>query len=199
MLLTLAHHPKVPVDYDRVVSDLKRLAGNGGHTILVISRPEDEQRGLDLAMSLSQSFGRHYHGVLQTSGNSIAETANLFFRTAMRFLAKYVPEKTEPEEVPMLYMDPTWRPKGKFWLDKLQSEWFLKGKPQIMGNPGDPEKPDFEGGVIVGPSYAKSSTLVDQLPDDQHWRKFLAWEMFKSSVVTDSIGTDESALLQPRL
>lgn len=198
MILCTPYHPSVPVDYQRVVSDLTRLAGNKGHTVLVISRPEDEQEGLDIAMSLSQSFGRHYNGVLQHAGKTTADTANLFFRTAMRFLGKYQPEAHEPEEVPMLYFDPMWRPKGKFWMDKLQSEWFLKGKPAIMGNPGDPENPDFKGGVIVGRSFTKVSTLVEQLPEDTHWRKFLAWEMLKNAVITDSIGDTDAAILQPR-
>lgn len=198
MIVTIPYHPKVEVDYDRVVTDLKKLAGNGAHSVLILARPEDEQRGLDIAMSLSQSFGRHFSGVLQHGGRTPAETANLFFRTAIRFLSKYVPTANEPEEVPMLYLDPTWRPKGKFWLDNLQSEWFRKGKPAIMGNPGDPENPDYQGGVIVGPSFPKKTTLTEQLPDNQHWRRFLAWEMFSNGVVTDSIGTHDKAVLQPR-
>lgn len=174
------------------------LAGNKSHTAFVISRPSDEQAGLDLSMSLSQSFGRHFQGVLQHPGKTTADTANLFFRTAMRFLKAYKPDSSEPKDVPLLYLDPMWKPKGKFWLDQLQSEWFLKGAPAVMGNPGDPEAPDFKGGVIVSKAFVEKSTLLDQLPDNEHWRKVLAWELFKNAVVTDSIGDTKTAILQPR-
>lgn len=198
MILAIPFHPSAPVDYNQVVSDIKRLAGNGSHTLLVISRPTDEQQGLDMVISLSQSFGRHYNAVLQQEGSTALQTANMLFATATRFLARYAPKAGEPSEVPLLYLDPTWRPKGKFWLDKLQSEWFLRGKPPVMGNPGDPENPDFRGGVILGKSYAASSALIDQMPDNQHWRKFLAWELFRNAVVTESIGDTNAAVLQPR-
>lgn len=198
MILAIPYHPSVPVDYTKVVSELVRLAGNKSHTALVISRPQDEQAGLDLSMSLSQSFGKHYHGVLQSPGKTTADTANLFFRTAMRFLKAYKPAQDEPKNTPLLYLDPTWKPRAKHWLDKLQSEWFLKGSPAVMGNPGNPEAPDFKGAVVVGREYVEKSTLIDHLPDNEHWRKFLAWEMFKNHVLTDSIGDTPDAILQPR-
>ena len=116
----------------------------------------------------------------------------------MRFLKAYKPDAGEPPNPPLLYLDPTWRPRKGFWLDKLQSEWFLKGAPAVMGNPGDPEAPDFKGGILVGRAFVDRSTLLDQLPDNDHWRKFLAWELFRNAVVTDSIGDSDTAILQPR-
>lgn len=198
MILAIPFHPSVPVDYTKVVSEMIRLAGNKSHTALVISRPQDEQAGLDLTMSLAQSFGRHYHGVLQHAGKTPLDTANLLFRTATRFLKAYQPNPDEPKNVPLIYFDPLWRPRGKFWLDTLQSEWFLKGAPAVMGNPGNPEAPDFKGGVILGKEYVEKSALIDHLPENEHWRKFLAWEMFKNAVVTSSIGETADAVLQPR-
>lgn len=199
MLLALPYHPSLPVSYERVVADIKRLAGNMQHGVLVISRPQDEQAGLDIAMDLSSSFGRHFTATLVKEGSTPIETANMFLATSLRFLAKYRPEHPpEPVEVPMVYLDPQWRPRAKHWLDRLQGEWFLRGKPPVLGNYKDPEKPDFEGAVVFGPSYPRKSSLIDFLPADNHWRRFLAWEMFQNSVLTDSIGDDPKALVHPR-
>ncbi len=47
-------------------------------------------------------------------------------------------------------------------------------------------------------SLSVQSQLLEHLPENEHWRRFLAWEMFKNGVITDSIGTDDAAILQPR-
>lgn len=198
MILALPYHPLAPVDFKQVVSDVKRLAGNRHHTVLLLSRPEDEQQGLDYVMTLSKHFGDHYHGVLATSGVNLIDTANLFFKTAMRFLARYERQDYDPEDVPLLYLDPNWKPKSKNWLGTLQSEWFERGKPDVMGHTQGSDPPIFQGGVVVGPKFASRSTLLNYLSPQAHWRSFLSGELLQNHALTDLIGTSDDAVLTLR-
>lgn len=197
MILCFPYHPALPLDYGKFTEELKRRLGNKSHTVLVLSRPQDEDAAFTIATNLSNTFGRHFTGVLVRDGSTPIETANMFFQTALRFLAQYdrKREAHEPPGTPMLYMDPTYRPEQNHWLSEIQSEFFLKGAPNVMGDYGSPEAPDFKGAFVISPKYAQTSTLVNFLDAKTYWRKFLAWELLANSVFTDSIS--ELVTLRP--
>lgn len=173
MILATVYHPELPVDYAQLTKELKACRGSD-HSVLVLSRRDDEDGAIDLTTKLSIIFGRHFVGRLLNNGQSMIGTSNEFLVTALRFLKAYKPEGIEPKDTPMLYFDPTWRPKKRHWLDKLQAEYFLRGAPTVMA---DRTSEGFRGPVIFSREYLEKSALVNFLSPTQHWRKFLASEL----------------------
>lgn len=187
MILAVPYHPDLPVDYKRLAADFRKFSGNKNHTILILSRPQDEDAAYEVAMNLSPNFGRSFNASLLKEGATQIETSNAFFQTALRFLKTYKREKNEPEGMPLLYLDPNWRPKDHRWMDELQSEYFLQGAPGVMGVIGHRACADFTAGVVIGPKYLAKSTLLDFLPPSAHWRKYLHDELCLHAVPTKSI------------
>jgi hypothetical protein len=188
MILATVFHPDLPVDYKQLASEIRAKGPNRPHTLLAICRPEDESETAEWVFNLSDCFTRHYMGVTLADGNSPLHLSNMMFQTACRFLKAYKPEAHEPEGVPLVYLNPTWRPVGKRWMDILQGEFFMNGAPQVMRNG------DSQGAVVIGKKYPETSILLDQVPENQHWRNYLTWEMQRNAVETPLLGE----LVKPR-
>ena len=182
MILATVFHPDLPVDYKAFASEIRAKGPNRPHTLLTICRPEDESEAAEFVFGLSDSFTRHYTGVTLTKGVSPLHLSNLMFQTAVKFLSAYKPEKHEPEGVPLVYLDPTYRPVAKRWMDQLQSEFFMNNAPPVMRMDG------FTGAVVIGKKYPQTSVLIHQIPESQHWRNYLTWEMQRNAVETPLLG-----------
>src|SRR6478736_1116746 len=193
MLLAIPYHSGSPVNYANVGKVLRKTSGNARHTLLVIARPCDEDEAFKFANSC-HLFGDIQFVLTLKDGENPTEGANLMLQTALRFHREYVVQPTLPGEVPnppMAYLDPKWTPKADRWLDQIQAEFFQNGAPDIMGDHlgsgaiSWADKPDFNALVVFGPDYFAKSALVPFLDTSTHWRRFLAWEMVRNSVVID--------------
>lgn len=198
MILATVYHSDLPLEYKTFAAALRSRGPNRPHTLLTLCRPADESAAVTFTHGLSDTFGRHYVGVTLSEGISGLHLSNLLFQTAVRFHAAYKHAKHEPSDVPMLYLDPMWWPINDRWLASLQTDYYQSGAPKVYGNPHNPENPDYRAGVVLGKSYGKESALIDQIPETSHWRKFLAWEMFKDAVNTAQLGDREDSYIRQR-
>jgi len=169
---------------------------NPNHTLAVISFRQHDEGAYLFGNSVSDYFGRHMKLTVTSEPGSAAQAANQFFTSTLRAFQKYKPKAHEPDDLPLLYFDPTYRPTSARWLDDLQASYYREGAPMVFGNFG-------ENGVPVGPivlsrNFRKKSSLLDFLPENTHWRSYLAWELSKNSVKASCIGSHESAILQPQ-
>jgi len=211
VILAFPLHSSLPVNYDDFGDELKRRGTNKGHSVLVIARPEDEEAAVDLGMELGKNFSGHAVEILPATGLRTIEASNRFFQTALRSLvakprsghAKKKPPiggpTVQPENAPMLYLDPRYRPNKTKWLDELQSEYFAAGAPAVMCGPVlDVNRPDFGPAILVNKNYPMESGLLDFLDGTVHWRKFLASELINRAVFTEKLGIGAESLLQLR-
>jgi hypothetical protein len=198
VLLAIPYNSTLPGGYDKLTDAIKRLGRHPGHTLIVLSTVEHEEGAFEFAMGLKDYFGRYFAVTLPDQPESMLKTSNRVFRAAMTALHDYLPTPTEHPEPVMLYMDPTWRPTQKRWLDEFQTEYYFAGAPLVYGRiKTDKTKARVDGPVAINVKFVQQSTLIDFVPDDTHWRDYLAWEMFKVSVKAPSIGKVLPAYIRP--
>lgn len=154
-------------DYAALAKTIAKLGTNPKHTLTTLATPEDDTVAYEFLNTLADCFGSLKRVVIQ---NPTSNLANQFFRAA---IDSYLP--TDPK-YPMLYFDPTERPLVPHWLDVLQSNYFHCATPEIFGKflSGTPT-----GSILFNMNYFKTSTLLDFIPPNTHWRKFLGGEMLR--------------------
>lgn len=194
MILSLPFHPDLPADYDRFAAHLKRKGSMPHHTLMVVALQQHEEEAFSFAMGLANSFQRNFLVAVPTEHETFLRSSNRLFKAACKALHEYAPGREEIADPAMVYFDPTWRPVRNRWLDELQSEYYFANGPTVFGN--------FEDGIPTGPivlskEYPAKSRLIDFIPGDIHWRKYLASEMVNFGVKTDAIGPHEAAYIRP--
>lgn len=195
MILCLPFHPSSPVDYDKFAGHLKRKGSMPNHTLLVVTLQQHEEQAFSFAMGLAGMFHRHFLSVVPDDRGTTLKHSNRMFLAACKALHEYAPDRKEIADPAMLYYDPSWRPVKNRWLDELQAEYYFQNAPVVFGNLVDGSP--VEGPVILAKSYPAKSRLLDFLPDNEHWRKYLASEMVNLGVKTDAIGSQEAAYIRP--
>lgn len=198
MLLAIPYNATLPGGYDRLTDALKRSGRHPNHTLVVISTVEHEEGAFEFAMGLKDFFGRYFAVTLPDQKETMLRGSNRIFRAAMTALHEYRPLPNENQEPVMLYLDPTWRPTQKRWLDEFQTEYYFAGAPLIYGRiTREGKKARVDGPVAINARFLQRSTLIDFVPDDVHWRDYLAWEMFNVSVKAPAIGKILPAYIRP--
>jgi len=199
MLLAIPFHSAIPADYSDFSVYLRKKGTNPSHSLIVLCRREDEDAAFAFAHSLSSSFHRHLLVVLPDQQETMLGTSNRMFKEAVKAHFNYEPDATEMSNPPMAYFDVTWRPNKGRWLDELQSDYFLSGAPTVFANfaPQEPGPPAPVGPVVLAKDYTTHSKLLDFIPATQHWRNYLAWEMFNLGVACTAVGSADPAYIRP--
>lgn len=197
MLVCLPYHPDLPVNYPDLAKSIMRCGTNPNHTLAVICLRSNDEGAFHFSTSLSDYFGRHVRASMDDQPESPMMTANRFYNEAVRVFKKYVPSSHEAEHSPMMIADPTYQPVTPRWLDDIQSDYFRCGAPRVFGNFSEGDTPVPVGPLVLNRDFVDTCNLASFLPPNVHWRKYLAWELLKSSVKATGIGTHESAVLAP--
>lgn len=187
MILALPYHPSIPVNFDKVARDILKVSGNEDHHVLVVSREKDRDAAFEFSMGFESSFKSVSRVVTLRDGTSAAHTANLMLQAVLRFLHDFKPERSEPKEIPLVYLNPRFMPNRARWLHTIQASWFESGTPATLVGLTQKDPPQFVGITVFSAAYVRNSTLLDFLPESIHWREFLAWEIFNNAVVSDSL------------
>jgi hypothetical protein len=157
-------------DYATLAKTIAKLGTNPKHTLTTLATPEDDFLAYQFLETLDDCFGKLKRVIVTNADGSLADRANRFLRAA---IDSYLPTD---ERYPMLYFDPTERPLVPHWLDVLQSNYFHCATPEIFGKflSGTPT-----GSILFNMNYFKTSTLINFIPPNTHWRKFLGGEMLR--------------------
>lgn len=157
-------------DYPALAKAIAKLGTNPKHTLTTLSTPEDDTLAYEFLETLSDYFGGLKRVIVTNTDGSPADKANRFLRAA---IDAYLPTD---EKYPMLYFDPTQRPIVPHWLDVLQSNYFHCATPEIFGKflSGKPI-----GSILFSMKYFRTSTLINFIPPNTHWRSFLSAEMLR--------------------
>lgn len=157
-------------DYPALAKAIAKLGANPKHTLTTLSTPEDDTLAYEFLETLSDYFGGLRRVIVTNTDGSPADKANRFLRAA---IDAYLPTE---EKYPMLYFDPTQRPIVPHWLDVLQSNYFHCATPEIFGKflSGKPI-----GSILFSMKYFRTSTLINFIPPNKHWRSFLSAEMLR--------------------
>lgn len=155
-------------DYDALARVIAKLGTNPKHTLTTVATPEDDNLAYDFLTSLADCFGSVRRVIVTHTEGTPIDRSNRFLRAA---IDAYLP--TDPK-FPMLYFDPTQRPIAPHWLDVLQSNYFHCATPEVFGKflAGKPI-----GSILFSMKYFQTSTLLNFIPPNQHWRNFLSGEM----------------------
>ncbi len=158
--------------YPALAKSIVKLGANPKHTLMTLNTPEDDGIAYEFAVTLADHFGAVKRVVIS---NPAVDKANQFLRAAVR---AYLP--TDPK-FPMLYFDPTQRPIAPHWLDVLQSNYFHCATPEVFGKflAGKPI-----GAILFGMKYFQTSTLLNFVPPNQHWRNFLGADLLRRNEPT---------------
>jgi len=194
--------PVLPTQDNTAIAGVLRRRGSGqNHTLVVISRAEDEDIAFKFATELEDGFHRTLTVTVTKEGTSGIHNSNLVFREAMRVLTTYVPDRKEMADPALMYFDPSYRPVKNHWLDSIQAEYYLNNAPVVFGRtaPDATGAPVMQGPVVFSREFPKKSGLLDSLPENTHWRQYLCWELNNHAVKTNLIGAVDPAIIRPHL
>lgn len=198
MLLAIPFNPTLPGGYKKLADSILRYGRHPNHTLIVPSLVSHEEEALEFAMKLKDQFGRYFAVTVPDQPETMLRTSNRIFTATMKALNDHTPAPGEMPEPVMLYHDPTFKPFKKRWLDEFQAEYYLSGAPTVFGRfKVDGDTARVEGPVAINARFLKATKLIDFLPDDAHWRDFLAWEMFNVGVSAEAIGKVLPAYIRP--
>jgi hypothetical protein len=155
-------------DYAALAKTIAKLGTNSKHTLMTLATPEDDALAYEFLETLADCFGSLKRVIVTNTEGSPTDKSNRFLRAA---IDAYLP--TDPK-YPMLYFDPQQRPIAPHWLDVLQSNYFHCATPEVFGKflSGKPI-----GSILFSMKYFQTSTLLNFIPPNVHWRGFLSAEM----------------------
>lgn len=204
MIVSVPFFPGL-TDYDKVAATLVKQGDCPGHELLVIVQRPDEDAAIAFDEQTRHLFDRSRVKTIEVPAEGgLTGVSNELFRAAVRAL----PEATGGEwtgernpNLPMLYLDPTWRASATGWLDTIQSEYFAAGTPAFTGcwtKNAAGEKVPF-GPLLMAPGYSSGSSLLVHLPPHRHWRSYLRYEIGTRISASRAIGAVKGAVLRPPL
>ena len=194
MILTIPFNPTLPGGYDKLTSAILRYGRHPNHTLFVAAKEEHEDGAFALAMKLKDQFGRYFAVTVPDRQETGLRASNRMFVAALDALRDHVPAEGEMPDPVMLYFDPSWHPRKARWLDEFQAEYYIAGAPMTFGHFG---KGRIEGPVALSRRFLKETKLLTFLPQDTHWREFLAWEFINNGLQSEALGQDLPAYIRP--
>ena len=204
MIVSVPFFPGL-TDYDKAAASIIKQGDCPGHSLRVIVQRPDEEDAIAFKEELASLFGKAEVKTIEVPAEGgLVGLSNEMFRAAVRSLPEPKSGDWAGERnpnMPLLYLDPTWRPARTGWLDAIQSEYFSNGTPRFTGcwtKNKDGEKVPF-GPVLIAPGYAEGSGLLAHLPPNRHWRNYLRYEIGTNIVASRTIGAGKGAVLRPPL
>ena len=191
--------PEAPYDYEALAKSIQKLGTFLTHSLHVVSRSEDEQAAYEFGQTLADNFARTTQGGLPEAPRNAYQLSNDLFRAAVRFIRDYRPKEGETENLPLLYLDPGYRPQVRAWLDEIQAEYYLNGTPRITvrGKTTADGALAVEGPVLLNRGYYESSGLLNHIPENESWRNWLRWEHKNTAKETKLFGQGGASVLKP--
>lgn len=198
MFLFLPIHRSTP-GLDNLAKAIISKGGLPDHRLRIASTRDDEPLAFEIGDALSDIFKNVSTVTLPPLTRNSFLLANDMLKSALKWLREFQPEAGDVPDQPLLYLDPTYRPSERNWVDGLQSEYFLKGAPLVMGRTestgaGNEFKRKTVGPVIFNRRF--SPPLLDFLDHREHWRDRLVHEIAAVCVDTRQIGTGGKSLLK---
>lgn len=172
------------------------------HSLRIFTTKPDEDIAWDLGDQLSDHFLKVTVQILKPAPRNHIKLANDMFTAAVRYFADYKPvSDQEVPNQPMMYLDPTYRPKQAGWVDEIQAEFFFKGAPAVLAHflkegSGKTYKLTTQGPVVLGRRFLETCTLIPFLDDKEHWRHRMCHELALESKDTILIGSRRESLLK---
>lgn len=197
MILTLPYNPTLPGGYDKLVSAILRYGKHPAHTLFVAAKAEHEDGAFEMAMKLKDHFGRYFAITVPDQPETALRASNRMFVASLDALRAYAPAAHEMPEPVMLYFDPTWRPTQDRWLDKFQAEYYIAGAPTTFGHFQTKGTARVVGPVAIKRDFLKITKLLSFMPDDIHWREYLAWEIIQNGLQAEALGRILPAYIRP--
>lgn len=199
-MLLFTPYVKGTTDYDALAKAMKSKGTMLGHVHRVISTKEDEDAAYAFGVEVSDLFLKSSSSTLAPAARTPRQLANDMFRAAVSFVAGYKGGEGEVPEPPLLYLDPTYRPVKTGWLDAIQANFYLQKTPVIMGRSiVQPDKSKrFDGPLVVSKEFQRISGLIGFIPNHEHWRQYLRWELTHNGRETTLIGEGGESVLKPQ-
>lgn len=192
--------PFIPglTNYSLLADAYKRRGTMHYHVHLVLSEKPAEEEAFEFGKECADVFHSSKFIALPEANRRKYQLANDLFAKAVRFAENYVPGADESPSDMLLYMDPIYRPTKQNWITTLTSEFHFRNNPLVMSKAesGEGEDRVFEGPVILRKDFGKKSALLDYLPPETLWRKYLRSELGKNHVSTHLIGGNPDAVLR---
>lgn len=200
MIVTIPFFPGL-TDYERLKVSINQRGRNDGHHLLVLSRRVDEETAMEFEESVSEMFSSSTHRAVDPPREpGRFAMSNEMLRQALTFLNGASPRPGEVQDVTLLYFDPSLRVSKKGWADRIQSEYFAKGAPQVLAvQKIQTNKMKVPwGSVLFSKDYVDRSALLAHLPGSEHWREYLRHEIGKVMVNSKTLFPrgEESVLSQ---
>lgn len=171
MILCIPILENLSEHYDALAKAIVKAGASPHHTLVTLAVQSNDDAAYQFSEAVADIYGKNVKITLEDQPRSPKDTANRFFNAACKAF-----QKIGNDKFPMLYMDPTYRPTTKFWLDNLQANYFRSGAPEVFAN-FQPEVSTPQGPIILSMKYVTTSTLRQFLPPGTHWRSYLAMEM----------------------
>lgn len=194
MILVIPHNPNLPGGYDKLAAAILRYGRHPNHALYVIAKEEHEDAAFDFAMKIRKQFGRYFAVTVSDQQETMLHASNRMFVAALDALKSYEPTEIEMQEPVMFYFDPTWRPTQDRWLDKFQAEYYIAGAPTTFGKFGDGK---VIGPVVLKKDFLQKTKLLNFMPEDIHWREYLAWEIINNGLQSEALGRILPAYIRP--
>lgn len=194
MILTIPYNPTIPGGYDKLTSAILRYGRHPNHLLFVAAKEEHEDGAFALAMKLREQFGGYFAVTVPNRQETGLQASNRMFVAALDALRDHVPSYGEMPDPVMLYFSPSWHPRKPRWLDEFQAEYYLSGAPMTFGCFG---KGKVDGPVAISRRFLAETKLLRFLPQDKHWREFLAWEIINNGLQSEALGQSLPAYIRP--
>lgn len=181
MILATPFHPAL-TDYEDYEKQIRRKGKLLTHVHVVISRKEDEQAAFGFSEKMSDLFLKTRTVVLPEDTRNGNQLATDLFRAAARFVHEYKHGEGELSDQALLFMDPTYRPTEPGWMDLIQSDFYLKRAPLVLGRFGREEPKLLTGPIVLNKAFYKASGLLKYVPANIHYRAYLQHEFREHAV-----------------
>ena len=198
-MIIVVPYIKGVADYRALAEEMNKRGPLATHLLRVVSSVEDQDEAYAFGQLVAGLFMKSSSLALTPAAPGRVNLANELFRSAVKFTANYQAGDGEIPNPPALYMDPTYRPVKSGWLDAVQTEFYLRGAPPVLGvsKPDEEGARIFQGPVVFSKNFAANSSLVNFLPPDTHYRHYMRWEFSRNHLETKLIGEDASSVLRP--
>jgi len=187
------------MDYNQFAKDLASKGQCDGHALLVVTQRHQEDEAIEFVNSIGKLFSDTHIQVVEAVGGGTAALANTLFKAAVYFFRDYKGLVGQQGHVPMLYLDPTWNPANRGWLDAIQGEYFAKGCPKVLcrWKANDRGEKVSKGPVLFSKEYAVDAPLIPHIPANTHWRDYLRHEIGQVAAASDTISTGTKSVIKP--
>ena len=187
-------------DYDKWATVLKRQGQSDNHNLVVVTQRPHEEKAIAFKDSVATLFRKADVRVIDLveQGGGIG-VSNKLFKAAVYTFEESRPAPGEPGDLPMIYMDPTWRVTKIGWADGIQAEFYTQGRPRALGTGVRNAAGELvtRGPLVLSRQYVEDTALLPHIPANTHWRDYLRYEIGNVLVLSQTIGADKGALVKP--